>query len=95
MLCDIYLFCFYSFFFTTFFLLKGGWTALHFAASKGFEQVVRVLLEHGSNVDLQDQVLIFILFLCCCCFSLVVSDEINFGSFFNFFLLSLKRPLFT
>ena len=33
-------------------------TALHKAASKGFEEVVKILIEHGSNVNLQDRVLI-------------------------------------
>ena len=49
---------------------KWGWTALHLAAQKGFEEIVKILLEHGSNVDLQNNVLIFIFFLpifiCCC-----------------------------
>ena len=45
-------------------MLKGGWTALHYAADKGFEQIVKILVEHGSNVDLQDRVvLIFFLFV--------------------------------
>ena len=65
----------------TFFLLKDGWTALHFAACYGFEQIVKILVEHGSNVDLQEQVLIFFFFdfdfdffvflhffICCCGF---------------------------
>ena len=48
----------------TFFLLKYGMTALHKAAFKGFEQTVKILIEHGSNVNLQDKVvLIFFLFL--------------------------------
>ena len=35
-------------------------TALHYAASfDGFEQVVKILIEHGSNVKLQNSVLIF------------------------------------
>ena len=38
-------------------------TALHNAASKGFEQIVKILIEHGSNVDLQNQVLIFFFLL--------------------------------
>ena len=67
---------FLFFFLTTFFLLKDGMTALHFAAGEGFEQIVKILIEHGSNVDLQDQVLIFFFisvvfshfFICCCGF---------------------------
>ena len=37
-------------------------TALHKGAHKGFEQIVKILLEHGSNVNLQDQVFIFFFF---------------------------------
>ena len=58
-----YFFCFCSFFLTTFFLLKYGGTALHLAALRGFEQIVKILLKHGSNVDLQKKVLIFFFFL--------------------------------
>ena len=52
-------FVFILFFKTTFFLLKYGWSALHIAVWKGFEQIVKILVGHGSNVDLQDPVLIF------------------------------------
>ena len=34
-------------------------TALHFAAFKGFEEIVKILVEHGANVNLQTTVLIF------------------------------------
>ena len=37
-------------------------TALHRAVSDGSEEIVKILIEHGSNVDLQDQVLIFFFF---------------------------------
>ena len=60
-LCDIY-FVFILFFLTTFFLLKNGMTALHKAASYGFEVIVKNLVEHGSDIDLQDTVFIFIFF---------------------------------
>ena len=50
-------------FLTTFFLLKGGLTTLHCAAREGFEQIVKILIEHGSNVDLQDTVFIFFFYL--------------------------------
>ena len=55
---------------------KNGWTVLHIAASKGFEEIVKILLEHGSNFRLQNNVLIFffffqfylfLLFDCYCC----------------------------
>ena len=54
-LCDI-------FFFNNFFLLKYGMIALHYAAEKGFEQIVKFLVEHGSNVNLQGEK-VFIFFL--------------------------------
>ena len=34
-------------------------TALHYAAQRGFEQIVKILVEHGSIIDLQSTVLIF------------------------------------
>ena len=37
---------------------KNGETALH-KAMKGWEGIVKLLVAHGSNIDLQDQVLIF------------------------------------
>ena len=55
---------------TTFFLLKDGRAALHIAARNGFEKVVKILVEHGSNVLLQDTVLIFPFFDFCVSFSL-------------------------
>ena len=54
------IFILFFFFLTTFFLLKYGMTALHRAAGLGFEQIVKILVEHGSNLDLQTSVLIFI-----------------------------------
>ena len=59
-MCDN-LFCFVLF--SQLFFVKGGRTALHFAAQCGFEEVVKILIEHGSNIDLQDQVLILFYFL--------------------------------
>ena len=38
-------------------------TALHMAAFKGFEEFINILVEHGSNVHLQDKVFIFFFFL--------------------------------
>ena len=59
-LCCV-IFILFLFFFNNFFLLlKNGKTALHFAASRGFEQIVEILIEHGSNVNLQDKVFILI-----------------------------------
>ena len=37
-------------------------TALHYAVRQRFEQIVKILVEHGSNMDLQDRVLIFFFF---------------------------------
>ena len=58
------------FFFDQFLFVKHGWTALHHAADYGFEEVANILLEHGSSVDLQDEVLIF--FFCLFSFLFVV-----------------------
>ena len=81
-LCDIYFV--FVLFLNNFFLLKYGWTALHCAAEKGFGQIVKILVEHGSNLDLQTKVLIFfflififissffLIFVCCCGSLLVV-----------------------
>ena len=51
------LFCYL---FNKFFLLKNGCTVLHCAAWKGFEQIVKLLIEHGSIVNLQDAVSFFL-----------------------------------
>ena len=34
-------------FFDSSFCFQGGWTALHSAASSGWEDIVKTLLEHG------------------------------------------------
>ena len=58
----LFILFFYSFF-HNFFFVKNGKTALHYAfAERGFEQIVKILVEHGSNVQFQDQVLIFLFF---------------------------------
>ena len=73
----IFLFLLFCSFFNNFFLLKDGETALYLAADKGFEQIVKILVEHGSNLDLQinvfdffffdfDYSLFFLIFICCC-----------------------------
>ena len=64
-------------FFNNFLLLKDGGTPLHFAAAKGFEQIVKILVEHGSNVHLQDHSFDFLFFLILILISL----------FFHIFLL--------
>ena len=33
---------------------RGGWTALHYAASEGYIDIVRYLLRHGANVCIAD-----------------------------------------
>ena len=75
-LCDITSFLF--FFLTTFFLLKNGWTALHYAADRGFEQIVKILVEHRSNINIQTKVFIFFFFLkiffCCNSWDLLNCD---------------------
>ena len=61
-LCCVILILLCCCFFNNFFLLKTGMTALHFAASRGFEEVVKILIEHGSNINIQSKVFIFIFF---------------------------------
>ena len=33
---------------------RGGWTALHYAASEGYLEIVRYLMRHGANVRIAD-----------------------------------------
>ena len=86
--CVVIFILFLFFFFNNFFLLKYGWTALYTAAVKGFEQIVKFLVEHGSNVDLQTKVFIFFFFLIsfffvfshffiCCCGFIVGSFHVD------------------
>ena len=49
--------------FLNFFFVKDGWTPLHIAAENGFEEVVEILVEHGSNMNIQTKVLIFLFLL--------------------------------
>ena len=37
-------------------------TAFHIAAEKGFVEIVKILIEHGSNIHLQDNVFSFSFF---------------------------------
>ena len=39
--------------------MKSGKTALHVAAENDSEGLVKILIEHGSDIDLQTKVLIF------------------------------------
>ena len=43
--------------------LCAGQTALHKAAENGGEEIVTILLEHGSDIDFQDQVFDFLFLL--------------------------------
>ena len=52
---------FSSLFLKTSFCFKGGWTVLHRAAFRDSEDIMKILIEHGSNIDLQERVLILIL----------------------------------
>ena len=56
-------FSFFHFLIFLFFDQKYGFTPLSIAAEGGFEEIVKILIESGSNIDLQDKVLIFFLFL--------------------------------
>ena len=55
-LCDIY-FCFVLFLTSS--LFKYGETALHFTAQEGFEEIVKILIEHRSNINIRTKVFIF------------------------------------
>ena len=54
---------FVLFLFLTLLFTQQGRTPLHWAAYIGFEESVKILVEHGSNINLQDQVLIFSFYL--------------------------------
>ena len=45
-----------------FFFLKAGWTPLHKAAEKGFEEIVKLFIEHHANVNIQNKVFSFFFF---------------------------------
>ena len=62
-MCDLYFVFVLIFLKQLSFLLKYGTTALHYAAFNGFEQIVKILIEHGSNVNLQTDVFIFFFYL--------------------------------
>jgi uncharacterized protein len=36
---------------------RAGWTALHYAAGFGFDELVPLLLEHGADLTLRDEIL--------------------------------------
>ena len=74
---------FSSFFLKKFIMLKYGKTALHFAAYSGFEEILKILLKSGSDIDLQDEVLIFFSFFVFYFFSFLLV----FLSYFFLFLL--------
>ena len=47
-------------FFCSFFLIsfaKDGETALHNVADRGFAEIVKILVEHGANINIQTTVL--------------------------------------
>ena len=79
----IVLFCFVSFL-TFLFFLKFGSTPLHVAAAQGFEEIVKIFIGHGANVNIQNKVFfLFILYLFILLFVEVVERVSSF--FFNFF----------
>ena len=55
------IFCSVLFFLSVLFV-KDGMTPLHKAADNSFEGIAKILIEHGSNVDLQDNVFDFLFF---------------------------------
>ena len=47
-------------------IYQDGWTALMYASRKGHMEVVKLLLDHGANKDLQDEVrIIYVVFYVC------------------------------
>ena len=38
-------------------LLQNGWTPLHFACYEGHTEVVEILIKHGAQLDIRDEVL--------------------------------------
>ena len=67
-------------FLSLFLFVQNGWSALHFALHFDIEddlnEIVKILVENGANVDLQNHVFSFSFFffslslslLCCCLF---------------------------
>ena len=51
-------FSFFSFSlsFFHFFLIKIGWTPLHRAVKKGFEEIIKILINHRANINIQTRV---------------------------------------
>ena len=48
-------------------LLQHGWTALHYACSKGYTEIVKYLLTNGASVSATDKVnhkTLFLLIVC-------------------------------
>ena len=65
-----------------FFFIQDGWTALHFAALKSFQKIVKILVEYGSNINLQDPVLIFF-------FLFLLSEGMERGCRFFLFIFQI------
>ena len=79
------LFFFKTLFFFEIFFVKFGFTPLHRAAEEGFEQIVKILIEHCTNVNLQNQVFSFFFFF----FLLFVSFLFCVFLLFGFWRISL------
>ena len=77
-------FSFFFFYFLIFFFFyqKNGRNPLSIAAERGFKEVVKILIEYGSNIDLQDKVF-FSLFL-----------FFTFSFFYFFFIKRMEELLF-
>ena len=43
--------------------VKGGWTALIYASIRGHADIVKLLLEHGADIEAQDNVSISVIFI--------------------------------
>ena len=56
--CDCFILILF-YFLTFLFIFKNGWTPLHIAASHGFEEIVKIFVLHGANVNIQNKVFFF------------------------------------
>ena len=56
-------------------MLQYSSTALHKAASKGYQEVVEVLVNHGANIQLQDKVGVVSISMCGLCSTVHVVVE--------------------
>ena len=59
-LCDCFIL--FLFFNISFFFSRMVGPPLHIAAEKGFEEIVKIFIGHGANVNIQNKVFFIIIF---------------------------------